>query len=229
MKVSDIKYLGNPMSKKKNISLAQKPLIVAIAYSGENQVKPTARKYGIDPAQIRRWKRKIDEQNAAVAAPLTDSEGVAVLPNTMTMAKVAKRNQQLCYTRFYGGGRRNKFSNATIAHLKEFFDNKRKNNFSVALKTITREVKRVDPDNCEGESRRAIDMRVGRLLKRWDKTRRRCTHKAQKTRLSDAVMEDFRCYVRERAKMYGIEDENIYNQIKLPFSSARIASTHMKQ
>jgi hypothetical protein len=122
-----------------------------------------------------------------------------------------RRNQQLANTRFCGAGRSNFFSDATILAIKEFYDSKREKNFSVSLRLLKAEAKRVDPEACLGLSKDAFRMRLRRLLDSWDIRWRRSTHKAQQTRLDDAVIEDFRSYVLQKAEMLGVDNTRIFN------------------
>jgi hypothetical protein len=213
MKVSSMKYLGHPSSTKKCIPLAQKILIVNLAYppcGQKTQVKSTAKKYGLWPSQIRYWKRNY-------AKFFISPDGTNPVPPTvaarvsMTIPGMVRRNQQLSLTRFFGGGRRHEFSDATILAVKEFYDNKRDKNFSVSIRLLKAEAKRVDPDACSSLSSNALRLRIRRLLDAWDISWRRSTHKAQQTRLGVAVMDDFREYVRQKAEMLGVDKTKVFN------------------
>jgi transposase-like protein len=47
--------------KKRYLEWAVKLKIVEEAYSTENNIKWTAKKWGVEPAQIRRWKKQKNE------------------------------------------------------------------------------------------------------------------------------------------------------------------------
>jgi hypothetical protein len=57
----------------------------------------------------------------------------------------------------------------------------------------------------------AIRMRLWRLLKKWNASYRRATHKAQNTKFFNVVINDFAEYFHNNVRMLGVKHENIYN------------------
>ena len=78
-------------------------------------------------------------------------------------------------------------------------------NEAVGIKTIRREILKVDPKSLVGVTDNATRVRIWRLLKAWNISWRRATHKAQNTRHCKQVIADFRKYFFEKARMLGVK------------------------
>jgi hypothetical protein len=75
--------------------------------------------------------------------------------------------------------------------LKEFFDALRNEDFGVTLRIMVTALRRLSPDVFIGCTDCAINSRVYHSLRKWDNSWHRGTHKAQNTRHSMEVIEDF--------------------------------------
>jgi hypothetical protein len=153
-----------------------------------------------------------------------DSDGSALIPRAeYTLADVRTKKRKVSkHTRKVGGGRKKEISHDTANNLKIWFDMRRAENLSVTLKLIAAEARRVDPTVNE-LTRIALKHRLYRLLASWDVTWRRCTHKAQNTRHSSHICNDFAAYVKEKIRILNIDISNVYNadETNIPFSQER--------
>ena len=192
------------------LSLDNKLSIVKDAFpsSGEKvSLRQVARKHKVQTSQIKRWKKAID-----------------LRWKFMSTCTVFKQNYSRVnskhYTRLPGLVNQRSYSKKLIEHLKNFYDQKREKNEAVGIKTIRREIYRVDPKSLVGVTDNATRVRIWRLLKAWNISWRRATHKAQNTRHCKEVIADFRKYFFEKARMLGVKKCNIYNadQTNVPFS-----------
>ena len=95
------------------------------------------------------------------------------------------------YKRLNHGGRLPSLPATTIVSLKTFFDNLRTVNYSVSLKQLQAETLLIDPVSCKDLEERTLAIRLYCLLKKWDMSYRRGTHKAQLNRHSVDICEDF--------------------------------------
>jgi hypothetical protein len=125
--------------------------------------------------------------------------------------KVHKRNQSTKYTRLTGAGRKSGFRATTIKRLRDFLDDKRKDDYSVSVQMLMAEARRVDPVSCMALHEDAFRSRVHRLLHSWEISWRRATHKAHRTRLCEQMVADFQFMVMEKIHMLNIPPQNVYN------------------
>jgi transposase-like protein len=152
--------------------IAVKRTIVREAYSTPHNIKPVARKYNVQPHQIREWRKFVD----------SDTTNTTACDSTSTTVKTRRR--------VAGGGRKCLLSARLVAELKGFFDSLRDEDFGVSLRIMTTELRRLSPEAVDGCTEGSINSRVYRLLRKWDNTWRRGTHKAQNTRHTTEVIED---------------------------------------
>jgi transposase-like protein len=185
--------IDNPTTKqvRYTYSLAMKRSILTEAYAELRSVKRVARKYNVQPNQLRKWQRHFDD-NGDSTGLRDSSKGVRV-------------------TREVGGGRKCKFSDELIADLKQFFENSRDEDFSVSLRLMVAQAKLLSPTVTTGISSRAIESRIYHLLKKWDVTWRRGTRIAQNTRHILEVEDEFHAYVQQKIQLLGVDCCDIYN------------------
>ena len=188
--------------RRQSISIAEKRRICTEAYEpGNFGIRAIARKYKVQPSQIRRWNRRFNEGTFSVFDDADDG--------------LKKRKKKRCesskFFRLPGAGRKHSFSPALIAHLKVFLDEKRLNNMSVDVRMLMLEARRVDPVSCRLHPL-TFRSRIRRLcLCLWGITWRKGTSKAQVTRSCSRLIADFKSMVEEKIAMYNIPLQNIYN------------------
>jgi transposase-like protein len=119
--------IGDPTTKHVcyTYSVAMKRNILTEAYAELPSVKRVARKYNVQPNQLRKWKCHFDD-NGDSNGLRDSSKGVRVIPEV-------------------GGGRKSKFSDELIADLKQFFENSRDEDFSVSLRLMVAQAKLLSP------------------------------------------------------------------------------------
>jgi DDE superfamily endonuclease len=110
-----------------------------------------------------------------------------------------------------GGGRKCSLSGELIVDLKGVFDALRDEDYGVSLRIMVTELRRLSPASVIGCSESAINSRVYRLLRKWDNTWRRGTHKAQNTRHSSEVIGDFLEYFRLKFRLLRVDCSRVYN------------------
>jgi transposase-like protein len=177
-------------------SLAAKRSILSEAYAEPRSVRRIARKYNVQPNQLRQWKQHIDCERTADPS----------LPSTCS-----KRVRRVELSRKLGAGRKNCFPDRLIADLKTFFEKSRDEDYSVSLRLMVAQAKLLSPTIALGVSTRALESRVYRLLQKWDVTWRRGTHKAQNTRHNVDVLNDFHSYVKMKIQILGVDCCDVYN------------------
>jgi transposase-like protein len=208
--------------------------MVREAYSTEKNIRATARKYSVQPHQLREWKRlRLDEElalaleneqivqrraTAAVRANLMEANNNEVDDDETSVQRQAadqdsrrkrKRSKSAC--RKTGGGRKCIFQAQTISDLKGFFDEARESDLSINIRVMMAQAKLLDPVECSYITETALQHRVYRLLRKWNVSWRRGTHKAQNTRHSAKVMRDFHTYIRNKIGLLGIGPSAVYN------------------
>jgi transposase-like protein len=197
-----------PTSRTRNsYNLEVKRLIVTEAFATPRNLRATARKFSIQPTQIRSWKRKFDEN--CEAATSTTQQQQDCITGTCT-SNTAKRFKKNVGSRFGGGGRKCALQKDVIESLKKFFEGKRDDDLGVTLRLMMAECRILDPATCS-LSMKALEGRVYRLLVKWNASWRRGTHKAQNTRHDIVVMNDFRSYVNMKAKLLGVDCRAVFN------------------
>jgi hypothetical protein len=89
---------------------------------------------------------------------------------------------------------------------------------------MRREIKKFDSESLDGLNENTIRVRIWRLLKVWNQSWRRATHKAQNTRHCKSIINDFRQYFFNKVTMLGVKKCNIYNadQTNVPFAMESI-------
>ncbi len=187
-------------STRYTYSLAAKRSILTEAYAEQRSVKRVARKYNVQPNQLRKWKRHFESNGAGAA--VTDPTLPSLCP---------RRAKGYIVTRELGGGRKNLFPEELIADLKLFFENSRDEDYSVSLRLMVAQAKLLSPTVTAGVSTRAIEYRIYRLLQKWDVTWRRGTHKAQNTRHDLVIEQEFHSYVQQKIRLLGVDCCNVYN------------------
>ena len=226
--------------RRVSYSILEKGRMVIEAYSTEKNIKPTARKYNVQSVQIRLWKRNgfdnlyqnyLEEEEAlkrqrqehqqgtaaerAVALVETDEESndADSIERQQRIQEFRKRRKRQSKAhRIGGGGRKCKLRPETIESLKSFFDEYRAKNFTINIRLMLAQVRRLEPtvlQTCSSEY--ALRHRIYRLLAKWNITWRKGTHQAQNTRHTSKLMRDFHRYVRNKIDLLGVEPHQIYN------------------
>jgi hypothetical protein len=103
------------------------------------------------------------------------------------------------------------FFRELIAEMKTFFDTSRDEDFSVSLRLMIAQVRLLSPMTTSGIPNSTLEACIYRLLQKWDVTWRQGTHKAQTTRHSQLVIEDFQSYIWMKLKLLGVDCCSIYN------------------
>jgi hypothetical protein len=172
---------------RSSYSLAQKTFIVEEAYLMVNQLRLTARKYGLSPNMIRRW-NKIFQRNRT---------------NPILLSVTRKR--------LPGAGRKPLIPKALEEHLVNFVKERRSRDLKVSVRMLIIEWKRKDPVSVGHIKSESLRLRVNRIIKRNNIGWRRTTHQAQNTRHSQAVCDDFVSYIKEKMRMLDIDASNVVN------------------
>lgn len=150
---------------KGKFSLREKNFIVDEAYGSEANVKPTARKYGINSVQIRRWKKVLDKLSPEELRK-HGNKSIYRAPSPAVL-----KDADL------------------YPHLVQFFENERSADRPVNSTTLLYEAIRFKPDLALSFG--ALRQRMYRFLIRENLVTRRRTHEAQRTRSSGEVERDF--------------------------------------
>jgi transposase-like protein len=198
--------LGLRKKNRRSYCLAFKKQAVASALSIGN-FREAARIYGVSNRLVSKWNQSF-EKSLAEARDLdlrTQIFGV----HCMRLHKHISSSKK---QRFRGGGRKNDLPIETQLILKNYVDELRDQDLSVSLRGLTSEFHRVvAPVSEVCLSTVAVRSRLYRLLKSWNCSYRRKTHKAQGTRHCVCVITDFLDYVKHKIQLLGINDEDVYN------------------
>jgi Ni/Co efflux regulator RcnB len=215
--------------------LVEKSRIVQEAYSTTKNIRPTARKYNVQPHQIREWKTlKIDveydqlntinivRQNAGTAAQRAvaiaiDSDDESIASDTSMQKQQVEqeerkeRKRKMVAHRKEGGGRKCKFSRLTIDTLKGFFDDSRERDTAVDIHVMIAQARLIAEEECSLATTIGVQHRIYRMLKKWNVSWRRGTHQSQNTRYSTKVIRDFHKYIGTKIRCLGIKASAVYN------------------
>ena len=173
----------------------EKKAIVEEAYEQEKNLKPTARKYNVQPSQIRRWKKKLDEFENEEG--LTSAKKKRIL-SSKTLHKGCARKDE------------NKYD-----ELKLYFENLRNMDRIVTVGMLCLELKRVSMSDAPISS---LQKRLYRWLGNESIVQRRVTHVAQNTRHDEDAINNFVQYVNGQittgrypaSHIVNIDETNIY-------------------
>jgi transposase-like protein len=199
-----MKISATSTTSRHTYTLAAKRSIIAEAYALPLSVKSVARKYNVQPNQIRRWKRNFTANGELNVDGSPD-------PATLQTSCVRRRTRRVELCRQAGAGRKCLFSDKLIAELKDFFEKSRDEDFSISLRLMMAQAKLLSPETTLMVANTALESRIYRLLRKWDVSWRRGTHKAQNTRYSSEIMEDFHSYIRMKIKLLGVDCCAVYN------------------
>ena len=125
------------ISKKNCRSLKEKKAIIAEAYSNPNNVKPTARKYGVQPFLIRHWKSTLRNADAVINNTFNNANHEHELTSHDIQKSYSKK-------KMYSGGN-TKMSAEHSAALLAFYKNHRKDRMVVSVSMLAIELVRLDP------------------------------------------------------------------------------------
>ncbi len=199
-----VQFSSTNAVKKYTYTLAAKRSIVMEAYAEPLSVKRIARKFHVQPNQIRRWKRQFEGSDEDLLGLIDDP----TLPSSSWSKRRVTRTEG---TRAAGAGRKCSFSEELIADLKKFFDTSRDEDFAVSLRLMIAEVRLLSPTTTSGLTNSVLEARIYRLLQKWNVTWRRGTHKAQNTRYSQVIIDDYHSYIRMKIKLLGVDCSAVYN------------------
>ena len=218
--------------KRNTYSIFSKASIITEAYEIPRNVKPTARKFNVQPKQIRQWKKagviEEFEKYKARTNPRPNVEPAAVranrivdfiLPEDSISVQMAicrrntlkKRKRLSKAYRLEGGGRKQSLSRPLIRDLKNFLIEMREDEYPVDMELMICQAHILDPELMDTVTHDALRQRLYRCMKKWGFSYRRGTHKAQETKLDDGVMRKFHSYIKEKCKMLGILPNAVYN------------------
>ena len=171
---------------KGTFTIREKKAIVEEAYATTSNVKPTARKYGIESVQIRRWKKAI-----------------ASIDPTQTIKYANKLMYRIASPSV--------LKDADLyPHLMEFFEAERSVDRPVNATTLAYEAMRFKPHLAEIPFQ-ALLKRMHRFIRREELVLRRRTHEAQQTRSSERVEEDFVEQVNQHIAMAQLPPRAVVN------------------
>ena len=175
--------------------IKDKKAIVEEAYEQENNVKPTARKYNIQPLQIRRWKKKLEEFESEEG--ITSAKKKRIL-SSKTLHKGCIQKDVEKYD-----------------ELKLYFENLRNMDRIVTVGMLCLELKRISMSDAPISSLRK---QIYRWIGNKSIVHRRVTHVAQNTRYDEDVIKNFVEYVNGQiatgqysaSNIVNIDETNIY-------------------
>jgi len=159
-------------------TLEKKRQIVNEAFSAPRMVKPTARKWSVQPTQIRKWRQQMQQDAALPAYPY---------PRTVEERTIVKTHK-LVKTR--NEGRPTTTPNDLLQQLLPYIEGLRERGNAVSTTTVTLELLRMAPDLLN-VGFVPLRRRVLRFLKKHHYTFRVVTHKAQNHRYHAMVIDDW--------------------------------------
>jgi transposase-like protein len=168
-----MKISTNTTTGRHTYTLAAKRSIITEAYAQPLSVKSVARKYNVKPNQIHRWKRYFDVNGELAVDGSLD-------PSTLQTSCVRRRNRRVELRRRAGAGQKCLFSTKLIADLKDFFEKSLDEDFSISLRLVMAQAKLLPPETTLMVANTALESRIYRLLKKWDVSWRRGTHRGVK-------------------------------------------------
>ena len=167
------RYSCSDFSPMRNFLLVkEKKAIVEKAYEQEKNLKPTARKYNVQPSQIRRWKKKLDEFENEEG--LTSAKKKRILSSKTLHKGCTQKDENKYY------------------ELKLYFQNLRNMDRIVTVGMLCLELKRVSMSDAPISSLRK---RLYQWLGNESIVQRRVTHVAQNTRHDEDAINNFVQYV----------------------------------
>ena len=167
----------------------EKKSIVDEAYRCKNNIKPTARMFNVDPAQIRRWKARLDD---ILNKNVIEEERKC---HIMNLKVVQTGRPQMDADKY--------------DELKSYYKNIRNMDRVVTVGMLCFELKRLKP-TLEIELR-ILRKRIYRWLSSEHIVQRQVTHVAQNTQYNLSVMEQFVAYVNEQIQTGGFSADSVVN------------------
>jgi DDE superfamily endonuclease len=210
-----------PSTRRNRVCLAHKQHIIRECAQVGN-VRMTARKYGVQPQQIRRWKQSFDcaMERAVdiVVNPLPEPVGGHV-----TLSRTYRQLHATNRHRFNTGGHPTLFTTEFLACLKQVIEDRRNNNLSVSMHIVRIESRKIHPTVFEHIAETAFNHRMYRMMKKWEISYRRKTTTAkvaQNTRHYEEIKSEFLKYYKFKVNLYNFSNDDIFNadQTNLPFS-----------
>ena len=161
----------------------EKIAILAEAYSVQGNIKATARKYHVDPSQIRKWLRK--------------------------KVELGQQLQQRAHLKMLQKGRPALHREA-FDELSSFIHQLESQHRTITVGMICRELRRID-QSAQAASMDILRHRVYRFLLKERFVQRRATHVAQNTRYCQQKIDQFVEYVTEEIQRLGIGPKCVVN------------------
>ena len=168
---------------KRYLPWALKEEIVREAYSKEKNITPTAKKWAVDNAQIRRWMKQKSEMG----------ESIDFYRNKKILSKG-----------------RTPVNVASFEKLKDFLFDLEERNRVITVGAICRELKKIDSAEKDTDIQ-VLRKRIYRFLANERFTQRRATHIAQNTRYDENNIRDFVEYVNEEIRRLKINQDCVVN------------------
>lgn len=228
---SKMKITAKPV-KNKTYSLFSKAEIAIEAYASPRNVKPTARKFNLQPKQIRDWVKKgivekyrrhfirinaVHTETAAVRANnMVDFDAIEEELDELQVALdrqeyLKGRKRLACAYRMKGGGRKTMTGLQTKQQLKGFFMDMRKDDLPVDMAMFIAQANVIDPLCMVNVSLDAFRQRMNRLLKDWGGSYRLATHKAQIKKMHPKTMNEFQAYIKLKCQLLDIPKDAVFN------------------
>ena len=169
----------------------EKRRIVNEAYNTPNNIRPTARKYNVQPMQIRRWKKQLDQVGSNPAG----------LPK--------KNHDRILKPQMY---------NHLLAYYENLRSEGRPVTIQSLVREWKRQIRR-DASFNQNVSDNDLEKRISRWLKRERITRRRATRVAQRTRWNQLELASWVRYINRKLLIYSFDPHMIVNidETYLPF------------
>jgi L-2-hydroxyglutarate oxidase LhgO len=165
-------------------------------------IKATAKKYGVEPVQIRKWKKAFeDAMTKAIEAPVIPGR------DNPTITKTYRHLSSIHHTRFTAGGRPTLFSDDFLAKIKKIIEERRRNDLSVHMSIIRTEARKIHPSLFDHVAESAFNARMYRIMKKWEISicRRTTTSKVpQTTRHVEEVTREFVNYFKFKVRLHSI-------------------------
>jgi hypothetical protein len=171
--------------RKKYYTLWQKKLIVQEAYAAPGGIKPTARKYGIQPCQIRNWR---NIANALMDVPAYPTPRTVDERSVIKASKVNVTNHK---------GRASTIPHDMIQYMLEYFEQLRELGIPVSSQLLAIELQRISPELYHVDLA-VLRRRVLIIMKKNNITHRCVTHKAQNIHFEQHIIDDFILYVNQQ-------------------------------
>jgi DDE superfamily endonuclease len=156
----------------------------------EKGVIQTSQETGIHVSNLKRWRKTIP------------------LLNELSGERLIRSDKRM---RLKGGGRKSTITEEVQEELVEFVSDLRERDIEVNSSIVVQKLISIDGCAYASASRRALRRRIWRVLDNNDYTRRKTTHQAQMTRLSENEKLHFVKYIQDKMTSLGIDKSAVCN------------------